>query len=162
MSKTNALRLIEQAGYGYEVREYELSIEEFTAERVAELVGMPPDQVYKTLVAVGERNGPCFAVVPANNDLDLKELAAAHGERKIRLATLKEVLPLTGYERGSVTAIGAKKPFPVYLDEVAELFDEIAVSAGAKGIQVLINPEDYIELTGAMIAAIGRHPSENA
>ncbi len=155
MSKTNALRLIEQAGVDYEVREYDLAMEDFTAERVAELVGMPPDQVYKTLVAVGDRNGPCFAVIPANTDLDLKALAAAHGERKIRLASLKEVLPLTGYERGSVTAIGAKKPLPVYLDEVAELFDEIAVSAGTKGIQVVIATSDYVELTGATIAAIG-------
>ena len=155
MTKTNALRLIERAGFGYEVREYDLALEEFTAERVAELVGMPPDQVYKTLLAVGDRNGPCFAVIPANTELDLKALAAAHGERKIRLASLKEVLPLTGYERGSVTAIGAKKPLPVYLDEVAELFDEIAVSAGTKGIQVVIATSDYIDLTGATIAPIG-------
>ncbi len=155
MSKTNALRLIEQAGFGYQVREYDLALEEFTAERVAELVGMPPDQVYKTLLAVGDRNGPCFAVIPANTELDLKALAAAHGERKIRLASLKEVLPLTGYERGSVTAIGTKKPLPVYLDEVAELFDEIAVSAGTKGIQVVIATSDYIVLTGATIAPIG-------
>ena len=156
MAKTNALRLIEQSRISHEVLEYDLAIEEFTAERVAELVGMPPDQVYKTLVAVGDRNGPCFAVIPANTELDLKALAAAHGERKIRLASLKEVLPLTGYERGSVTAIGAKKAFPVYLDEVAELFDEIAVSAGTKGIQVVLGTTDYVELTGATIAAIGR------
>ncbi len=155
VTKTNALRLIEQAAIAHQVREYELAMEEFTAERVAELVGMPPDQVYKTLVAVGERNGPCLAVVPANTELDLKALATAHSERKIRLASLKEVLPLTGYERGSVTAIGARKSFPVYLDEVAELFDEIAVSAGTKGIQVVLSTADYIELTGATIAAIG-------
>lgn len=155
MTKTNALRLIEQAGIKYETREYDLSLDEFTAERVAELVGMPADQVYKTLVAVGERNGPCFAVIPANTELDLKTLATAHGERKIHLASLKDVLPLTGYERGSVTAIGAKKPLPVYLDEVAELFDIIAVSAGAKGLQVVIATSDYMSLTGATIAAIG-------
>ncbi|MDJ0663394.1 MAG: Cys-tRNA(Pro) deacylase [Acidimicrobiia bacterium] len=156
MTKTNALRLIEQAGIDHEVREYELAIEEFTAERVAELVAMEPEQVYKTLVAVGDHNGPCFAVIPANTELDLKALAAAHGERKIRLASLKEVMPLTGYERGSVTAIGAKKPFPVYLDEIAELFDMIAISAGAKGIQVVLKPEDYISFTGASVVAIGR------
>ncbi len=156
MTKTNALRLIEQAGVEHEVREYDLAIEEFTAERVAELVRMEPEQVYKTLVAVGDHNGPCFAVIPANTELDLKALAAAHGERKVRLASLREVLPLTGYERGSVTAIGAKKAYPVYLDEVAELFDQIAISAGAKGIQVVLSPEDYIALTGATIAAIGR------
>jgi len=156
MTKTNALRLIEQAGIDHEVREYELAMEDFTAERVAELVEMEPEQVYKTLVAIGDHNGPCFAVIPANTELDLKALAVAHGERKIRLASLKEVLPLTGYERGSVTAIGARKPFPVYVDEIAELFDVIAISAGAKGIQMVLDPEDYIELTNATIAAIGR------
>lgn len=156
MAKTNALRLIEQAGIEYEVREYELALEEFTAERVAELVEMDPEQVYKTLVAIGDLNGPCFAVIPANTELDLKALANAHGERKMRLASLKEVLPLTGYERGSVTAIGAKKPFPVYLDEIAELFNEIAISAGAKGVQVILRPDDYISFTNATIAAIGR------
>jgi len=156
MTKTNAIRLIELAGIEYETREYDLSLDEFSAERVAALVGMPADQVYKTLVAVGERNGPCFAVIPANTELDLKTLGAAHGERKIHLASLKDVLPLTGYERGSVTAIGARKPFPVYLDEVAELFDVIAVSAGTKGVQVVIATSDYMDLTGATIAAIGR------
>ncbi|MCP4304819.1 MAG: Cys-tRNA(Pro) deacylase [bacterium] len=131
-------------------------MDEFTAERVAELVGMPADQVFKTLVAVGERNGPCFAVIPANTELDLKALASAHGERKIRLASLKEVLPLTGYQRGAVTAIGAKKPFPVYLDEIAELFEEIAVSAGTTGAQVVLPTTAYVSLTNATIAAIGR------
>lgn len=154
--KTNALRLIEQAGIDFEVREYSLPMEEFTAERVAELVGMKPDQVFKTLVAIGERNGPCFAVIPANTELDLKALATAHDDRKARLASLKEVLPLTGYQRGAVTVIGARKPHPVYLDEIAELFDEIAVSAGAQGIQVVLRPTDYVELTNATIAAIGR------
>ena len=84
-----------------------------------------------------------------------KALAAAHGERKIRLASLREVLPLTGYERGAVTAIGAKKPIPVYLDEVAELFDEIAISAGAKGIQVMLRTADYTDMTDATITEIG-------
>jgi Cys-tRNA(Pro)/Cys-tRNA(Cys) deacylase len=155
VAKSNAVRVLELAGINHDVREYSLSMDEFTAERVAELVGLPPDQVFKTLVAVGDTNGPCFAVIPANTELDLKALAAAHGERKIRLASLKEVLPLTGYERGAVTAIASKKPFPVYLDEVAELFDEIAVSAGARGQQVLLARADYVELTGATIAGIG-------
>jgi Cys-tRNA(Pro)/Cys-tRNA(Cys) deacylase len=153
--KTNALRLLEHAGIEFEVREYSISIEDFTAERVAELIGMEPDQVFKTLVAIGDHNGPCFAVIPANTELSLKALATAHGDRKAHLAALKEVVPLTGYERGSVTAIGAKKPLPVYLDEIAEIFDEIAVSAGAKGIQVVLKPDDYIGFTNATIAAIG-------
>ncbi len=154
MAKTNALRLIEQAGIEHQIREYSLPIEEFTAERVAELVGMEPDQVFKTLVAIGERHGPCFAVIPANTELDLKALATAHGDRKMQLAPLKEVLPLTGYQRGAVTVIGARKSFPVYLDEVAELFDEIAVSAGTMGVQVVLAPNDYIALTNATLAPI--------
>ncbi len=153
-TKTNALRLLEQAGIEFEVREYSLSMEEFTAERVANLVGMEPDQVFKTLVAIGDRNGPCFAVIPANTELSLKALAAAHGDRKAHLAALKDVLPLTGYERGAVTVIGARKQLPVYLDEIAELFDEIAVSAGARGVQVVLRPQDYASLTGATIAPI--------
>lgn len=153
-AKTNALRIIGQAGIDFEVREYSLSMDEFTAERVADLVGMPADQVFKTLVAVGERNGPCFAVIPANTELNLKALASAHGERKIRLASLKEVLPLTGYQRGAVTAIGAKKPYPVYLDEVAELFPEIAISAGANGVQVVLATKAYVRLTDAKITPI--------
>ena len=153
--KTNALRLLERAGIGFEIREYTLPMEEFTAGRVAELIGMEPDQVFKTLVAVGDRNGPCFAVIPANTELDLKSLAAAHGARKAQLAPLKEVVPLTGYERGAVTVIGAKKRLPAYLDEVAELFDEIAVSAGAHGIQVVLSPTVYVAITEATIAAIG-------
>lgn len=155
VTKTNAVRVLEQAGVEHEVREYSLSMDEFTAGRVAGLIGLPSDQVFKSLVAIGETNGPCFAVIPANTELDLKALATAHGERKIRLALLKEVLPLTGYERGAVTAIAAKKPFPVYLDEVAELFDEIAVSAGARGQQVVLATADYVKLTGASIAAVG-------
>ena len=153
--KTNALRLLEQAGLDFEVREYSLSMEDFTAERVAELVGMEPDQVFKTLVAIGDRHGPCFAVIPANTELNLKALAAEHGDRRAHLASLKEVQPLTGYERGAVTVIGARKQLPVYLDEIAELFDEIAVSAGARGLQVVLSPADYIAITRAKIAPIG-------
>lgn len=155
MTRTNALRLLEQAGIEFEVREYSLSMEEFTAERVADLVDMEPDQVFKTLVAIGDRNGPCFAVIPANTELNLKALATAHGDRKAHLAALKDVLPLTGYERGAVTVIGAKRQLPVYLDEIAELFDEIAVSAGAKGVQVVLTPEDYVAFTNATVTPIG-------
>ncbi|MDJ0924264.1 MAG: aminoacyl-tRNA deacylase [Acidimicrobiia bacterium] len=149
------MRLLDQAGIAFEPREYALSIDDFSAERVADLVGMAPDQVFKTLVAIGERSGPCFAVIPANTELNLKALAAAHGDRKVHLASLREVLPLTGYERGAVTVIGAKKPLPVYVDEIMELCDEIAVSAGTKGIQLVLAPTDYIEFTGATVAPIG-------
>jgi Cys-tRNA(Pro)/Cys-tRNA(Cys) deacylase len=155
MTKTNALRIIEQEGVDFVVREYSLSMDEFTAERVAELIGMEPDSVFKTLLAIGDKTGPIFAVIPANTELDLKALAAASGNKKTHLASLKDVLPLTGYERGAVTVIGARRELPVYLDEIAEILDELAVSAGARGIQVVLATADYITLTGATIAPIG-------
>ena len=140
----------------YELREYAVDPEDLAAESVAAKIGMPPAQVFKTLVARGERNGVCMAVIPANTELDLKALAEAHADRKIHLVALKEVQPLTGYIRGGVTALGAKKAYPVYLDETAERFDVISVSAGVRGTQMLLAPADYIHATNATVAAIGR------
>jgi Cys-tRNA(Pro)/Cys-tRNA(Cys) deacylase len=117
---------------------------------------MPAEQVFKTLLARGDRNGPCFAVVPANTELGLKALAAASGNRKIELVPLKEVQPLTGYIRGGVTVLGAKKAFPVYADETIELWDKISVSAGVRGTQVILHPADYLRATAAMQADIAR------
>ncbi len=154
--KTNAARLLDGLKIPYELREYEVDPEDLAAESVAAKIGMPPEQVFKTLVARGERNGVCMAVVPANAELDLKALAEAHGDRKVQLVALKEVQPLTGYIRGGVTALGGKKDYPVYLDETAELFDVISVSAGIRGTQMLLAPADYIRATNAIIAAIGR------
>lgn len=154
--KTNAARLLDSLGIHYELREYEVDPEDLAAESVAQKIGMPPEQVYKTLVARGDRNGVCLAVIPANTELDLKALAEAHDDRKMQLVPLKEVQPLTGYIRGGVTALGARKPYPVYLDEMAELFDVISVSAGIRGTQMLLTPADYIRAVGAKIAAIGR------
>jgi Cys-tRNA(Pro)/Cys-tRNA(Cys) deacylase len=153
-AKTNAARLLDQAGIGYRLQGYHLDMEEFTATRVAALIGMSPDQVFKTLLVIGDRSGPCFAVVPADTELDLKAFARVSGNRKAALASLKEVLPLTGYPRGAVTVIGARRPYPAYLDETAELFDEIAVSAGARGVQVVVGTTDYVSLTGAIVADI--------
>jgi Cys-tRNA(Pro)/Cys-tRNA(Cys) deacylase len=112
--------------------------------------------VFKTLLARGDRNGPCFAVIPGNYELDLKALARATGDRKIELVALKEVQPLTGYIRGGVTAMGAKKDFPVFLDETAILWDAISISAGVRGTQIIIAPDDYIKATNATVAEIGR------
>src|SRR5689334_17120539 len=138
--KTNAARLLDSLRVSYELRDYAVDPEDLAAESVAAKIGMPPEQVFKTLVARGERGGVCFAVIPANTELDLKALAEAHGERKIQLVALKEVQPLTGYIRGGVTALGAKKAYPVYLDYTAELFDVISVSAGIRGTQMLLAP----------------------
>jgi Cys-tRNA(Pro)/Cys-tRNA(Cys) deacylase len=152
--KTNAVRILDGLKIAYELRDYEVDPDDLAAESVAEKIGMPPEQVFKTLVARGDRNGVCMAVIPGNYELDLKALASATGDRKIHLVPLKEVQPLTGYIRGGVTALGAKKDFPVFLDETAEIFDIISVSAGVRGMQILIAPADYIRAVNATVAAI--------
>ncbi len=154
--KTNAVRLVEAAGVAHEVRAYDISPEEFSAEAVADLIGLPPRQVFKTLVACGDRTGPCFAVVPADAELDLKALARVAGDRRMAMLALKEVEPLTGYRRGRVTVLGAKKELGAYLDESAMDHDTMAVSAGVKGLQLVLAPVDYVALTGAVTAPIAR------
>ena len=152
--KTNAVRILDGLKIAYELREYEVDPDDLAAESVAGKIGLPPEQTFKTLVARGDRNGICFAVIPGNYELDLKALAEASGDRKIQLVPLKEVQPLTGYIRGGVTALGAKKDFPVFVDELVEIFDVISVSAGVRGTQILLAPADYIRATSATVAAI--------
>jgi Cys-tRNA(Pro)/Cys-tRNA(Cys) deacylase len=154
--KTNAVRILDALGVHYELREYEVDPEDLAAETVAAKVGMPPEQVFKTLLARGDRNGPCFAVIPGNYELDLKALARLSSDRKIELVSLKEVQPLTGYIRGGVTVLGAKKDFPVFADETMELWDVISVSAGVRGVQVLLAPADYLRITNASVGEISR------
>lgn len=154
--KTNAVRLLESLGIRYELREYSVDPEDLAAESVAAKVGMPAEQVFKTLVARGDRNGPCFAVIPGNTELDLKALAASSGNRKVELVPLKEVQPLTGYIRGGVTVLGAKKSFPVFADETVELWDKISVSAGVRGTQIILQPADYLRASGAILADIAK------
>lgn len=154
--KTNAARLLDTFGIRYEVREYTVDPEDLAAESVAAKIGMPAEQVFKTLVARGDQSGPCFAVIPGNSELDLKALAAASGNRKIELVPLKEVQPLTGYIRGGVTVPGAKKAFPVYADETIELWDKVSISAGMRGVQIILAPADYLRATGAVVADIAK------
>ena len=154
--KTNAIRLLDRAGVPHELIEYDVDPDDLAAESVAAKIGLPAEQVFKTLVARGDRHGVCFAVIPGNATLDLKALARATGDRKAETVGLKEVQPLTGYVRGGVTALGAKKDYPVFLDETAALFDRITVSAGRRGCQILIAPDDYARATGATVAAIAR------
>lgn len=154
--KTNAVRLLDRAGIRYELRTYAVNPDDLAAETVAAKVGLPPEQVFKTLVARGDRRGVCLAVVPGDAQLDLKSLARATGDKKIDTVALKEVEPLTGYIRGGVTALACKKPYPVYLDETATLFDIISISAGQRGLQVLLAPGDYIRVTQAHVVAIAR------
>lgn len=157
--KTNAVRLLDSLNISYELREYEVDPDHLAAETVAAKIGLPPEQVFKTLLARGDRNGPCFAVVPGNAELDYKALAKVTGDRKVELVPLKEVQPLTGYIRGGVTVPGAKKDYPVYADETIEMWDVVSISAGARGTQILIAPADYLRVTNASVGPIARPKS---
>lgn len=134
----------------FELRDYEVDPEDLSAETVANKVGLPAEQVFKTLVARGDRNGVCLAVIPGNAELNLKALAKLAGDRKTEMVSLKEVQPLTGYIRGGVTALACRKDYPVYIDETAILFDAISVSAGVRGTQIILSPNDYIRAVKAV------------
>lgn len=154
--KTNAARVLDNLGISYELRTYEVDEDDLSAESVAAKVGLPPEQVWKTLVARGDRKGVCLAVVPGSSTLDLKALARATGDARVETVALKEVLPLTGYIRGGVTALACKKAYPAFVDELVDLFDVISVSAGVRGTQILLAPTDYLRATQATLAAIAR------
>jgi Cys-tRNA(Pro)/Cys-tRNA(Cys) deacylase len=154
--KTNAVRLLDTLNIPYELRNYEVDPDDLAAETVAAKIGLPSGQVFKTLLARGDRNGPCFAVIPGNAELDYKALAKLTDDRKIELVHLKEVQPLTGYIRGGVTVLGAKKDYPVYADETIELWNVISISAGVRGTQILIAPADYLRVSRATLGAISR------
>ena len=154
ISKTNAARLLDQLGIRYELRAYEVDPNDLAAETVAAKIGLPPEQVFKTLVARGDRNGIVMAVIPGDQELNLKALAAAAGERKIQLVPVKELQALTGYIRGGVTALAAKREYPVFVDETIELFEVVSISAGVRGLQILIAPADYLRATKGTVAAL--------
>ncbi len=154
--KTNAMRLLDAFGISYSTRDYAVDPDDLSAEKVAAQLALPAEQVFKTLVVKGDRSGVCLAVIPGNHELDLKALAKLSGNRKVEIATLNEVQPLTGYIRGGVTALGAKRDYDVYLDEMAHLWDVISVSAGVRGTQILLSPDDYIRSTKATIGEISR------
>jgi Cys-tRNA(Pro)/Cys-tRNA(Cys) deacylase len=153
-SKTNAARLLDGLGISYEMRAYEVDPEDLTAITVAKKIGMPLEQVFKTLLTKTSDGEHFFGVVPGDAELDLKKLAVAAGARRVELASLKEVEPLTGYIRGGVTVLAAKKAFPAFVDETIELFDVISISAGQRGLQLLVAPADYLRATEATLADI--------
>ena len=152
--KTNAARFLDQTGIHYELREYEVDPEDLAAEAVATKIGLPPEQLFKTLVAEGDRQGICMAVIPSNTELDLKALAITSGNRTIQLVPVKEIQKLTGYIRGGVTALAVKKAYPVYVDETIELFEVISISAGVRGTQILLAPTDFLRATRATVALL--------
>ena len=141
MAKTNALRLIEQAGIPCREAFYEFVESDLSGLHAARAIGLPPEQVFKTLVARGERGGILVFCIPVCCELDLKKAAKAAGEKKVELVHVKELLGLTGYIRGGCSPVGMKKKYPTYMDETAILFEEIAVSAGARGHQMILPPE---------------------
>jgi Cys-tRNA(Pro)/Cys-tRNA(Cys) deacylase len=156
--KTNAARLLDSLGIEYEVRGYEVDPEDLSAISVARKIGIPAEQVFKTLLtraasSAGERHAThLFAVIPGDAELDLKKLAHAASVKKIELASLKDVEPLTGYVRGGVTVMAARTAFPVYADETIELHDVISISAGQRGTQLVLAPADYLRATAAILA----------
>jgi len=154
--KTNATRQLEKLGIAYELREYEVDPDDLSAVKVAGQIGVPPEQVFKTLVVKGDAKGIVLAVVPADQELDLKTLARASGNRKMEMVPVGQLQALTGYIRGGVTALACRKSYPVYLDETVELHDVISVSAGVRGMQILLAPADYVRATGATVGPIAR------
>ena len=150
--KTNAVRSLDALGISYELRPYEVDETDLTAVSVARKIGLPPEQVFKTLVTRAASGAHLFAVIPGDAELDLKKLAHAAGEKRCELASLKEVEPLTGYIRGGVTVLAARKPFPPFADETLELHEVISVSAGQRGLQLLLSPADFLRATACTIA----------
>lgn len=157
--KTNAARILDAQGVPYTLREYEVDPDDLSAESVAAKIGLPPEQVFKTLVVRGDRKGVMLAVVPGDAELDPKALARLCGDSRVETVALKEVQPLTGYVRGGVTVFGCRKDYPVYCDETVILFDQISVSAGARGTQILIHPDDYVRASRAVLGEIARAKS---
>ena len=154
MTKTNAMRLLDQAKVPYELQTYPFDEADLSGLHAAEALGMPPAQIFKTLVTRGERQGIQVFCIPVDANLDLKKAARVSGDKKIAMLPLKELLGVTGYIRGGCSPIGMKKKYPTFIDETCILFDEIAVSAGVRGEQVILNPQDlvqYIEATEADI-----------
>lgn len=149
MVKTNAMRLLTQAGIEYELREYKVDEEHLSGVYVAEQTGLPVEQVFKTLVAHGEKQGYLVFCIPVAEELDLKKAAQVVGDKKIELVHVKELLGLTGYIRGGCSPVGMKKKFPTYFDETAILFDQIAVSAGVQGGQIFVGREQLISYLDA-------------
>jgi len=152
--KTNAVRILDRLGIQYELLAYEVDPDNLVAIATAQKLGLPADQVFKTLVASGDRTGIMLAVLPGSFQLSLKALAKLSGNRKVETVPLKQVQPLTGYIRGGVTAIACKKPYPVFLDEWAQAYEQIAVSAGMRGQMILLRVADYIRATEATLGEI--------
>jgi Cys-tRNA(Pro)/Cys-tRNA(Cys) deacylase len=154
--KTNACRVLDALGTAYDLVPYEFDESDLSAETVAKKVGLPPESVFKTLCVRADDQSILLAVLPGDMALDLKAMARAAGKKSVQPVAQKELVGLTGYVRGGVTALACKKPYPVFLDESAQLFDVISVSAGQRGLQIFLHPEAYRAAVSAEYAAISR------
>ena len=154
IKKTNASRILDNMKIAYRLLEYEVDENNLDAVHVANSVGMPCSQVFKTLCVNGDKTGVVFACIPGDHELDLKALAKISGNKRTELVALKEVLPLTGYIRGGVSPLGAKKPYPVFLDVTASNWEEIAISAGQRGLQIILAPSALQAATRAKVAPL--------
>jgi Cys-tRNA(Pro)/Cys-tRNA(Cys) deacylase len=154
--KTNACRALDALGISYELRAYEFDEEDLSAETVAKKVGLPAESVFKTLCVRAEDQAIVLGVLPGDQVLDLKALARAAGKKSVEPVAMKELMVLTGYIRGGVTALACKKPYPVFVDASAQLFDLISISSGQRGLQILLHPDDYRRATSATYADISR------
>ena len=152
MTKTNAMRLLDAAHIAYVPKEYEVDENDLSGLHIARDIGLDPDIVFKTLVARGDKTPFCVFCIPCAYELDLKKCAKASGNKRVELLAVKELLSVTGYIRGGCSPIGMKKPFPTYLDETALLFDRITVSAGVRGCQLFLDPNELIAYLGAGLA----------
>lgn len=154
MTKTNAMRMLDSAGIAYKSYEYEWDEDDLSGTKVALQVGLPCEMVFKTLVAKGDKNGFCVFCIPVDAELDLKLAAKHSGNKRVELLHVKELLPVTGYIRGGCSPVGMKKSFPIYFDETVILFDEITVSAGVRGCQLLVNAERLIAYLGGTVCPL--------
>ena len=146
MPKTKAIRILESKGISFQIFDYEVSEDDLSGETVAHKINADPDSVFKTLVGRGDKTGLVVFCIPVTAELDLKKAAASSGNKKVEMIKMKELLPLTGYVRGGCSPIGMKKLYPTYIDETAQLFDKIYFSAGARGTQIFMNPDDLINV----------------
>ena len=156
MKKTNAARFLDSLKIDYKLLEYEIDESDLSAENVAKKVSLPPGQVFKTLVARGDKTGILIACIPGNTELDLKGMAAVSGDKKVDMVYVKQIQQITGYIRGGVSPIGTKKRYPIFLDESAMKFPFISISAGARGSQIFISPGDLIEALDIKLCKIAR------
>ena len=159
--KTNAMRQLDTAGIAYRTESYEYDEQNLSGLHAAEQVGIPAEQVFKTLVTRGDKTGILVFCIPVDMELDLKKAAAVSGNKKVEMTHVKELLGLTGYVRGGCSPIGMKKKYPTYIDETAILFEEIAVSAGMRGEQILLHPEDLIAFVNAKEVDVTKEPTED-